>query len=205
MALSSALGRRFRPVTGLVLKTSSLFYAQILACLPCCAAVCLSPSNRLLSHAIPCCGVPVRSWKWWVLCAVSEVVKGCFTDCCSPVLSHKYVGDLLHHYKQQNVAGVRMLLSLPLGSHREIVSNLLLQHNHFLKHVLHIIWPRAAAILVPVRRGTAALGWHTQLWTVELAHLFLLILQSWWHQYCPPPRPAFLMGGQPIWQGWQRC
>lgn len=30
------------------------------------------------------------------------------------------------------------LLSLPLGSHGEIVSNLLLQHNHFLQHVLHI-------------------------------------------------------------------
>lgn len=50
------------------------------------------------------------------------------------------------------------LLSLPLGSHGEILSDLLLQRDLFLQHILKIIWPRAAPSLVLVRRGSAALG-----------------------------------------------
>lgn len=66
--------------------------------------------------------------------------------------------DLLHHYKEQNLAGMGTLLSLPLGFHGEILSDLLFQHKLFFQHVLQIIWPRAAPSLVLVRRGGAALG-----------------------------------------------
>lgn len=67
------------------------------------------------------------------------------------------MGDFLHHYKEQNLAGMGTLLSLPLGFRGEILSDLLLQHKLFLQHVLQIIWPKAASSLVLVRRGGAAL------------------------------------------------
>lgn len=50
------------------------------------------------------------------------------------------------------------LLSLPLGSCGELLSDLHLQRNLFLQHVLEIAWPRAAPSLVLARRGSAALG-----------------------------------------------
>lgn len=50
------------------------------------------------------------------------------------------------------------LLSLPPGSHGEIPSDLLLQHDLFLQHVLEIIWLRAAPSLLLVKRESAALG-----------------------------------------------
>lgn len=97
------------------------------------------------------------------------------------------------------------LLSPLPGPCGEILSNLLLQRDLFLQqHVPDIIWPSAAPGLVVARRGGAALGRATQLWTVKLACLFLLMLHGWWHHCCSLPSPAFLVGGQLIWQGLQR-